>query len=58
MHYIVIDLEWNQTYHEKAMATQKELSIRLRGEVIQIGAVKLDESLALCGSSSRARSLI
>ena len=50
MHYIVIDLEWNQTYHEKALATQKELSIRLRGEVIQIGAVKLDESLALCGS--------
>jgi len=50
MHYIVIDLEWNQTYHEKAVATQKELSIRLRGEVIQIGAVKLDESLALCGS--------
>lgn len=50
MHYIVIDLEWNQTYHEKAVATQKELSIRLRGEVIQIGAVKLDESLALVGS--------
>ena len=51
MHYIVIDLEWNQTYHEKAVATQKELSIRLRGEVIQIGAVKLDESLSLVGSS-------
>ena len=50
MHYIVIDLEWNQTYHEKAVATQKELSIRLRGEVIQIGAVKLDESLAITGS--------
>ena len=50
MHYIVIDLEWNQTYHEKAVATQKELSIRLRGEVIQIGAVKLDESLSLVGS--------
>lgn len=50
MHYIVIDLEWNQTYHEKAVATQKELSIRLRGEVIQIGAVKLDEALALVGS--------
>ncbi len=50
MHYIVIDLEWNQTYHEKAMATQKELSIRLRGEVIQIGAVKLDEAKNLCGS--------
>ena len=50
MHYIVIDLEWNQTYHEKAVATQKKLSVRLRGEVIQIGAVKLDESLQLAGS--------
>lgn len=50
MHYIVIDLEWNQTYHEKAVATQKALSIRLRGEVIQIGAVKLNESLELAGS--------
>lgn len=50
MHYIVIDLEWNQTYHEKAVATQKELSIRLRGEVIQIGAVKLDEALSFVGS--------
>ena len=45
MHYIVLDLEWNQTYHEKALATQKALSIRLRGEVIQIGAVKLNETL-------------
>lgn len=50
MHYIVIDLEWNQTYHEKAVATQKALSIRLRGEVIQIGAVKLDEQLRIVGS--------
>ncbi|MBQ9735207.1 MAG: exonuclease domain-containing protein [Clostridia bacterium] len=50
VYYIVIDLEWNQTYHEKAVATQKELSIRLRGEVIQIGAVKLDEALRICGS--------
>ena len=50
MHYIVIDLEWNQTYHEKAVATQKALSIRLRGEVIQIGAVKLNEALELAGS--------
>ena len=50
MHYIVIDLEWNQTYHEKAVATQKALSVRLRGEVIQIGAVKLNEALELAGS--------
>ncbi|MBO7171085.1 MAG: exonuclease domain-containing protein [Clostridia bacterium] len=50
MCYIVIDLEWNQTYHEKAVATQKALSTRLRGEVIQIGAVKLNEALELSGS--------
>lgn len=50
MHYIVLDLEWNQTYHEKALATQKALSIRLRGEVIQIGAVKLNETLDVVGS--------
>ena len=50
MQYIVLDLEWNQTYHEKAVATQKALSIRLRGEVIQIGAVKLSESLDIIGS--------
>ncbi len=50
MQYIVLDLEWNQTYHEKAVATQKALSIRLRGEVIQIGAVKLSEELDIIGS--------
>ena len=50
MQYIVLDLEWNQTYHEKAVATQKALSTRLRGEVIQIGAVKLSEELDMIGS--------
>ena len=50
MQYIVLDLEWNQTYHEKAVATQKALSTRLRGEVIQIGAVKLSEELDIIGS--------
>ncbi len=50
MQYVVLDLEWNQTYHEKAVATQKALSIRLRGEVIQIGAVKLSEELDIIGS--------
>ena len=44
MKYIVLDLEWNQTYQEKALAVQRELESRLRGEVIQIGAVMLDES--------------
>ena len=42
MYYITLDLEWNQAYAQKAIAVQKQLSSRLRGEVIQIGAVKLD----------------
>ena len=50
MHYITLDLEWNQAYAQKALAVQKRLSLRLRGEVIQIGAVKLDKNLNICGS--------
>lgn len=50
MNYISLDLEWNQAYAQKALAVQKRLECRLRGEVIQIGAVKLDENLNLIGS--------
>lgn len=50
MHYITLDLEWNQAYAQKALAVQRRLSLRLRGEVIQIGAVKLDEKMNICGS--------
>ncbi len=50
MYYITLDLEWNQAYAQKAIAVQKQLCCRLRGEVIQIGAVKLDEELNPCGS--------
>ena len=50
MFYITLDLEWNQAYAQKALAVQRQLSSRLRGEVIQIGAVKLDKSLRICGS--------
>ncbi|MBQ7390493.1 MAG: exonuclease domain-containing protein [Clostridia bacterium] len=50
MYYITLDLEWNQAYAQKALAVQRQLSSRLRGEVIQIGAVKLDKSLRICGS--------
>ena len=50
MYYITLDLEWNQAYAEKALAVQRRLSSRLRGEVIQIGAVKLDKHLNVCGS--------
>ena len=52
MYYITLDLEWNQAYAQKALAVQKQLSLRLRGEVIQIGAVKLSEDLRICGSYS------
>ncbi|MCQ2413234.1 MAG: exonuclease domain-containing protein [Clostridia bacterium] len=52
MYYITLDLEWNQAYAQKALAVQKQLSSRLRGEVIQIGAVKLDRNMVPCGSYS------
>ncbi len=42
--YIVLDLEWNQAMSSKSSVFNK-LPIRLRGEIIQIGAVKLDENL-------------
>ena len=47
-----MDLEWNQAYYQKSVMVQKQLSARLRGEVIQIGAVKLDNKLNICGSYS------
>ncbi len=50
MNYISLDLEWNQAYAQKSLAVQRRLESRLRGEVIQIGAVKLDESLTIIGS--------
>ena len=50
MYYITLDLEWNQAYAQKALAVQRQLSCRLRGEVIQIGAVKLDKNMNVCGS--------
>lgn len=52
MNYITLDLEWNQAYQEKAIAVQKRLATRLRGEVIQIGAVKMNENGDICGSYS------
>ena len=41
MNYIVLDLEWNQPFTIKQM---KRHPFPLIGEVIQIGAVKLDEN--------------
>lgn len=50
MYYITLDLEWNQAYAQKALAVQRQLCARLRGEVIQIGAVKMDKHMRICGS--------
>ena len=44
MGYIVMDLEWNQPPHPKA-AVRKP--IHLLGEIVQIGAVKLDEAFGV-----------
>ena len=41
MHYVVLDMEWNQPLYP-GMAVQKP--VYLQGEIIQIGAVKLDAS--------------
>ncbi len=42
MHYIVLDMEWNQPYDSNRI---KRKPVALYGEIIQIGAVKLDENL-------------
>ena len=47
-HYIVLDLEWNQS------SGGREASIdRLPFEIIEIGAVKLDENLRIVSEFSR-----
>ena len=52
MDYVSLDLEWNQAYPEQLEAVQKRLGTRLRGEVIQIGAVKLNADMKIVGSYS------
>lgn len=44
MPYIVVDFEWNQAMSPKSSVFYR-LPIKLRGEIIQIGAVKLSDSL-------------
>ena len=41
MNYIVLDLEWNQPFDMRSMVKRP---IMLHGEIVQIGAVKLDEN--------------
>ena len=44
MNYVVVDLEWNQAMNSKSSVFNK-LPIHLRGEIIEIGAVKLNEDM-------------
>lgn len=44
MNYIVLDLEWNQRLKGQNRITEP---VRLRGEIIQIGAVKLNEGCSV-----------
>ena len=44
MNYVVVDLEWNQAMSSKSSVFNK-LPIHLRGEIIEIGAVKLTEDM-------------
>ena len=49
MHYIILDLEWNQPMSYQSHV-YREVGDRLIFEMIQIGAVKLDDSLAVVDS--------
>ena len=44
MYYIILDMEWNQAL-DRAHTVEKP--VLLRGEIIQIGAVKCDEDFNL-----------
>lgn len=44
MNYVVVDLEWNQAMSSKSSVFNK-LPIHLAGEIIEIGAVRLDENM-------------
>ncbi len=52
MHYIVMDLEWNQPLSYASMPF-KRVGDKLMFEMIQIGAVKLDENRRFVGSFNR-----
>lgn len=46
MNYIAVDFEWNQALAPKTQK-RKDFAIQLDGEIIQIGAVKLDEDFEI-----------
>ena len=42
MNYIVLDMEWNQPW-PGSPSSKKPLPVQIRGEIIQIGAVRVTE---------------
>ena len=42
MNYIVMDMEWNQPW-PGSPSSKKVLPVQIRGEIIQIGAVRVTE---------------
>ncbi len=50
MNYIVLDMEWNQSYPKPSDDSRKK---KVKNEIIEIGAVKLDESMK-CVSSFKS----
>ena len=43
MQYIVLDMEWNQPWPGSPSA-KKVLPVQIRGEILQIGAVRITEN--------------
>ena len=43
MNYIVMDMEWNQPW-PGSPSSKKVLPVQIRGEIIQIGAVRITEA--------------
>lgn len=46
LNYIVLDMEWNQPFSKEHIKIRN--GVRLVGEIVQIGAVKLDSSGNIC----------
>ena len=48
MNYIVLDMEWNQPW-PGSPSSRKVLPVQIRGEIIQIGAVRVTEDQQVAG---------
>ena len=51
MNYIVLDMEWNQPW-PGSPSSRKVLPVHIRGEIIQIGAVRVTEEQQVCDEFS------